>query len=158
MFGPFKSAHFSDPVPGQLVRSRGFWRGKLQRNPGPIKLALAGTHAAPDPAAVAIARELEAQLRAWRCCIETALFEHYEPYAESVPDGEFPEASEPFPSIPVPADVWPHVSLEFISVFPLGGVLTTELGYTAAWHEEHTLGVRFAGDTFLELCGSVLPP
>jgi len=49
-------------------------------------------------------------------------------------------------------------SLVFVSVTPLDGVLTTELGYTTAWDEEHTLGVRFQSGKFIELCGSVLPP
>jgi hypothetical protein len=99
MFGLFKSAPFSDPLLGELVRSRGFWRGMLRLDSGSTKLALAGTRVAPDPAAVAAARELKAQLPAWCSAIETALFEHYEPYAEAVAAGEFPEASESFPSI-----------------------------------------------------------
>jgi hypothetical protein len=107
---------------------------------------------------VAAARGLKAQLPAWRSTIETALFEHYEPYAQAIAAGEFPEASESFPNIAAPAGVWPHASLEFISISPLDGSLTTELGYTTAWDEEHTLGARFVGGTFTELCGSVLPP
>ena len=158
MFGLFKSAPFSDPLLGELVRSRGFWRGMLQLDSGSTKLALAGTRTAPDPAAVAAAHELKAQLSAWRSAIETALFEHYEPYAEAVAAGEFPEATESFPGITAPTGVWPHASLEFISISPLDGSLTTELGYITAWDEEHTLGARFAGGAFIELCGSVLPP
>ncbi|WP_295506892.1 hypothetical protein [Accumulibacter sp.] len=41
---------------------------------------------------------------------------------------------------------------------PLDDALTTELGYMTSWDEEHTLGARFQGDRFIELCGSVLPP
>lgn len=158
MFGLFKSASFPDPVLGALLRSRGSWRGVLQLGPGPIKLALAGTRTAPDPTALAAARELEAQLPGWRPSIETALFEHYEPYAEAAAEDESAGTSEPFPRIDAPPDVWPHAALAFISVYPLDGTLTTELGYTTAWDEEHTLGLRFAGGTLIELCGSVLPP
>ena len=158
MFGLFKSASFPDPVLGALVRSRGFWRGVLQLGNGPIKLALAGTRTAPDPAVLAAARELGAQIPAWRPSIETALFEHYEPYAEAAAEDEFADTSEPFPRIAAPTEVWPHAALAFISVYPLDGILTTELGYTTAWDDEHTLGVRFAGGTLIELCGSVLPP
>jgi hypothetical protein len=50
------------------------------------------------------------------------------------------------------------VSLVFVSVTPLSGLLTTELGYTTAWDDEHTLGARFQSGRFIELCGSVLPP
>lgn len=158
MFGPFKSAPFSDPMLGDLIRSRGLWRGMLQLDSGSTKLALAGTRTAPDPAALAVARELKAQLPGWRSTIEMVLFEHYEPYAEAVATGECPETKGCFPSIAAPNGVWPHASLEFICISPLDGFLTTELGYITAWDEEHTLGARFAGGTFIALCGSVLPP
>jgi len=98
------------------------------------------------------------QFASWRPAIEKALFEHYGPYAEALAAGELQPPSEAFPSIAAPNQVWPHVSLVFISVTPLDGVLTTELGYTTAWDEEHTLGARFHSGTFIELCGSVLPP
>jgi hypothetical protein len=57
-----------------------------------------------------------------------------------------------------PNHVWPYVSLAFVAVIPLDGVLATELGYTTAWDEEHTLGVRFQLGKFMEICGSVLAP
>jgi hypothetical protein len=93
-----------------------------------------------------------------RRAIEQALFEHYEPYAEAVSAGELPSPSEALPRIAAPGDVWSHVSLVFVSVTPLSGLLTTELGYTTAWDDEHTLGARFQSGKFIELCGSVLPP
>ena len=158
MFGLFKSAPFSDPSLGQLVRSRGLWRGTILLDSGSVPLALAGTRAAPEPEALTIAREMPAQHVRWRHAIETALFEHYEPYAESLAAGEFEAADESFASITSPAAVWPHVCLEYVSVTRLGGSLTTELGYTTAWDEEHTLGARFQRGEFLELCGSVLRP
>ncbi len=158
MFGLFKSAPFSDPSLGTLARSRGLWRGAIHLDSGLTPLALAGTRTAPDPAAVAIAREVPTQLVGWRRAIETALFEHYEPYAEALATGEAQATNESLPSITSPAGVWQHVSLAYISVTPLGGSLTTELGYTTAWDDEHTLGARFQGNAFIELCGSVLPP
>ena len=158
MFGLFKSAPFSDPTLGELTRSRGLWRGMILVDSGLTPLALAGTRAAPAPAALAAAREVPTQLVDWRQAIETALYEHYEPYAESLAAGEIPAAGESFPSITSPADVWPRVALEYVSITPLGGALTTELGYTTAWDDEHTLGARFQHGAFLELCGSVLRP
>jgi len=158
MFGLFKSAPFSDRSLGELVRSRGLWRGAIRLDSGLTPLALAGTRTAPDPEAMAVARTVPAQLVGWRHAIETALFEHYEPYAESLAAGEAPAPDESTPSITSPEEVWPHVSLQYVSVTPLGGALTTELGYTTAWDEEHTLGARFRGGEFLELCGSVLRP
>jgi len=158
MFGLFKSAPFSDPSLGELVRSRGLWRGTIRLDSGLTPLALAGTSTAPDPAALAVAREVPTQLIGWRRAIETALFEHYEPYAESLANGGTQATSESLPGITSPAGVWPHVSLEYISVTPLGGALTIELGYTTTWDDEHTLGARFQGGAFVELCGSVLRP
>ncbi|HEX3123770.1 MAG TPA: hypothetical protein VHQ21_10770 [Rhodanobacteraceae bacterium] len=158
MFGLFKSAPFSDPILGELVRSRGLWRGTIRLESGLTPLILTGTRAAPDPAALAVARELPTRYAAWRSAIETALFEHYEPYAESLAMGEIEAAEESMPCIALPAAVWAHVCLQYICVAPLGGSLTTELGYATAWDEEHTLGARFQGSTFVELCGSVLRP
>jgi hypothetical protein len=158
MFGLFKSAPFSDPALGELVRSRGLWRGTIRLESVRTPLALAGTRAAPDPAALAVAREVPTRYAAWRSTIETALFKHYEPYAESLAAGEIQAPDESLPCIAVPAEVWPHVCLQYICVAPLGGTLTTELGYATAWDEEHTLGARFQGGTFVELCGSVLRP
>jgi hypothetical protein len=94
----------------------------------------------------------------WRPAIEQALFEHYEPYAEAVTAGELPSPNEALPRIAAPSEVWSHVSLVFVSITPLSGFLTTELGYTTAWDDEHTLGARFQSGKFIELCGSVLSP
>ena len=105
-----------------------------------------------------MAREVPAQFASWRPSIEQALFEHYEPYAEALAAGEVPPESEAFPSIHAANQVWPHVSLVFVSVTPLDGNLTTEFGLTTGWDEEHTLGARFQSGQLLELCGSVLPP
>ena len=159
MFGLFKSPQFRDAQLGKLTRSRGHWRGSLTLDGrARVPLALSGTRSAPDAQAVAVAREVATQFGLWRPTIEKALFEHYSPYADTLAAGELPPASATFPSITAPHQVWPHVSLAFVSVTPLDGVLTTELGYTTAWDEEHTLGVRFQSGKFIELCGSVLPP
>jgi hypothetical protein len=37
------------------------------------------------------------------------------------------------------------MTVTFVQVTPLGGVLTVEIGYRVAWDEEHTLGARFRG-------------
>ena len=106
----------------------------------------------------AAAREVAQAFASWRPAIEQALFEHHEPYAEAVTAGELPSPSGALPRIAAPGDVWSHVSLVFVSVTPLSGLLTTELGYTTAWDDEHTLGARFQSGQFIELCGSVLTP
>jgi hypothetical protein len=159
MFGLFSSPQFHDPQLGELARSRGYWRGSLTLEAGAsVALALSGTRSAPDSQAVAMARELRALFPSWRTTIEKALFEHYEPYADALAADELPPPSEVFPSIASPNQVWPHVSLAFVSVTTMDGVLTTEFGYTTDWDEEHVLGARFQSGNFLELCGSVLPP
>ena len=159
MFGLFKSPSFRDPQLGELVRSRGLWRGSLTVEAGvSAPLAVSGTRTEPDAQALAAARTVAHVFASWRPAIEQALFEHYGPYAEAVAAGGLPPPSDAFPGIAAPGQVWPHVSLVFVSVTPLSGVLTTELGYTTAWDEEHTLGARFESGKFIELCGSVLPP
>src|SRR5207342_117389 len=123
-----------------------------------IPVLISGKWYEPHPQALAAAREVAQAFASWRPAIERALFEHYEPYAEAVTAGELPSISEALPRIAAPGDVWSHVSLVFVSVTPLSGLLTTELGYTTAWDDEHTLGARFQSGRFIELCGSVLPP
>ena len=159
MFGLFKSPPFHDPQLGELVRSRGLWRGLLAVEPGvSVPLTLSGTRTEPHAQALAAAREVAQAFPSWRPAIEQALFEHYEPYAEAVAAGELPSPGEALLHIAAPSDVWSHVSLVFVSVTPLSGLLTTELGYTTAWDDEHTLGARFQSGEFIELCGSVLSP
>jgi hypothetical protein len=80
---------------------------------------------------LAAAREVAQRFASWRPAIK-ALFEHYEPYSEAVTAGELPLHSEVLPRIAAPGDVWSHVSLVFVSVTTLSGLLTTELGYTTA--------------------------
>jgi hypothetical protein len=158
MFGLFKSPPYLDPQLGELTRSRGQWRGTLALEGGArVPLALAGSRSEPDAQAVAAARDVPKRLAEWRASIEAALFEHYEPYAEANAADEPESPGQAMPGIPAANQVWPHVSLVFVSVTPLDGVLTVELGYAAAWDEEHTLGARFQANRFVELCGSVLP-
>ncbi len=159
MFGLFRSPPFRDPHLGELARSRGHWRGSLTLKAGSgVPLVLSGTRSEPHAQALALARELPTQFTSWRTTIENALFEHYEPYAGAFAAGELPPPGEAFPRIESPSQVWPHVSLVFVSVTPLDGALTIEFGYTTRWDEEHTLGARFQSGKLLELCGSVLPP
>jgi hypothetical protein len=159
MFGVFKSPSFSDPQLGDLLRSRGLWRGSITVTAGAaVPLAIAGARGEPDAQALQAAREVASQFSSWRSTIEAALFEHYLPYAEPLAGGELPPPSDGVPRLEIPSHVWPHVLLVFVSVTPLDNVLTTELGYTTAWDEEHTLGARFQAGKFVELCGSVLSP
>lgn len=158
MFGLFRSAPFSDPSLGTLVRSRGLWRGTVHLDSRATPIAVAGPRSAPDPVALAAAREVQGRMANWRPAIEAALFDHYEPYAEASVAGSDAVEGVGALRIDSPADVWAHASLEFVSVLPMNGTIVTELGYATAWDEEHTLGVRFADGAFVELCASVLPP
>jgi len=144
LFGLFKSPPFHDPELGELVRSRGLWRGSLTIEAGvSTPLMLSGTRTEPHAPALAAAREVTKAFASWRPVIEQALFEHYEPYADAVTADELPSPGEALPLLAAPGDVWSHVSLVFVSVTPLSGLLTTELGYTTAWDDEHTLGAGF---------------
>ena len=159
MFGLFESPLFRDPDLGEFKRSRGHWRGRLAvAREERVPLVLYGSRKEPDPQAVAMARDLSSAIKTWRPCIESALFEHYEPYAEADAAGESSSSAAPVPTMKMAGEVWPHVSFEFVSITPLAGVVTVELGFTVAWDEEHTVGVRFREGEFLELNGSILPP
>lgn len=158
MFGLFRSPPFHDAELGEFVRSRGYWRGTVSLASQSVPIALAGSRGNPDSGALALGRQAQTLYASMRPLIEAALFEHYEPYAEALEAGELPATSESFQKITEPSQVWPNVSLVFVSISPIDGVLTTEFGFTTAWDEEHTLGARFQNGALLELCGSVLPP
>jgi hypothetical protein len=157
MFGLFKSARFSDPQLGELVRSRGNWRGSISLGGSSASLIISGSRNEPSAEAIHTARSLIHQFPTWKSVIENTLFEHYTPYAEALEAGELAPPSEPFPRLGAADQVWPHITLIFVSVSPLDGKLTTELGYVTAWDEEHTLGARFQEGKIVELCASVVP-
>jgi hypothetical protein len=52
--------------------------------------------------------------------------------------------------------VWGFVSPAHVRVEPLGNLITVEIAFSVAWDEEHTVGARFQGWTFVELNGSVI--
>jgi hypothetical protein len=159
MFGLFKSQEFTDPQLGKFLRSRGLWRGTIPLgSKASLPLVLSGTREAPDAEAMRIACSVGTQFPAWRPAIETALYEHYLPYAEAGATGRLPSAAQAQPRIETPAMVWSHVSEVFVAIMPLDGVLIVEIGYSVTWDEEHTLGARIQGGRFIELCGSVLVP
>ena len=155
MFGFFRSAVIVDPKLGTLRHARGGWHGELKLSGTVIPVYLAGTQAAPGDSALAEARSLSSKFESLRPAIEAALFEHYQPYADAASMGDLPKSVA---AIESPNDVWPHVSVQFVSIEPMDGVLTTEIAYATAWDEEHLLGARFRAGKFLELCGSVVSP
>lgn len=163
MLGFFKSKPFHDPQLGAFLRSRGRWRGSLELGAAAgagasVPLVLSGSRAEPDPQVLSAAKTLTTQIASWRTVMEEALFEHYRPYADE-PDREaLADSEQAIPVISEPSQVWSHVSLEYVSVAPTGAELSVELGYSAAWDEEHTLGAVFQSGNLIELCGSVLPP
>lgn len=159
MLGFFKSTPFVDPQLGELNRLRGAWRGTLKVDIGvAVPLVLSGGRAAPDAEAMRIARSVPSDYPSWRPAIERELFDHYSPYAEAVAAGDLDPPISGLPPIDAPSSIWPHATLEFVRVAPLGGVLTVEIGYRVVWDEEHTLGARFRSGQLLELCGSILAP
>ena len=159
MFSFFKSQPFRDNILGEFTRTRGHWRGALSLEGAMrVPLILSGARTEPDPKALATAHALPDAFPAWRQSIETALYEHYRPYAEALAAGEMQPPKDPIPQIESPSGIWHHVSLVFVSVTPLDGALTSEFGYATDWDEEHTIGARFRDGELLELCGSVLHP
>ena len=156
MFGLFESPPFADPQLGEFRRSRGRWRGTVPLGDAAVPLVLGGSREAPDAEALTLARTIPAAFPAWRADLAQALFEHYEPYAESVAAGEAEGSGTP--GVGAPAAVWPHAHAEYVQVAPLDGALTIEIGYRVDWDEEHTLGARVREGRLIELNGSVLRP
>ena len=150
MFGLFKSASFQDAVLGELRGKGGYWRGSITLAGQTVPLLMGGGKDQPDAQAQALAQSLPAQYPVLKPVIEQALFEHYEPYAEVEDHG--------VPKLTAASQVWPHVRLVHVLADDVDRVMALELGYAAAWDQEHTLGARFREGALLELNGSVVLP
>ncbi|WP_374334544.1 hypothetical protein [Leeia sp.] len=159
MFG-LTPATLEDPALGLLKRDRwrSLWRGTVTLDGQQVPLILAGNRRAPSPAALRAAHTMQSQYTSWQPCIAQALYTHCAPYVEAIAAGELPAPASTLPPLAQPDQVWPHVSLVFASVLPLGVALTVELAYATAWDEEHLVAARFLEGRFLELCGSVIAP
>ncbi len=160
MFGLFKTSAFQDERLGSLIRSGGYWKGNIVlARQGNVEVRLSGGRGHPDSASLALAHELPTRYDVLLPQIQASLFDHYEPYRDAASAGEFPERSEPFPTIERAEDVWPYVSLLHVLVAPLQGSPkhgpTVEIAYTVAWDEEHTVGPRIQEWKVFELCGSI---
>ena len=142
MFGLFKSEPFRDRQLGEFRRSGKYWKGSLVLPPcGMFRLALVGSHKAPDPIALGLAQELADRFKSLVPTIQTGIFEDYVPYKEAIDAGE--ETGSPCPSVANPGTVWPHVTPAHVLVEPRQGVPTVEVAFRVAWDEEHTVGARF---------------
>lgn len=154
-----RSKPFRDEALGELVRSRGRWRGSMALEAGRVvPVALTGGRQRPEAEALAAARAALRSFELWRPAIAQALFEHYAPYAEELAAGRSETADGSLPRIEHPDRIWPYVSLVHVACMPLGGAMIAELGYAVRWDDDHTIGVRFHAGALVELCGSVLPP
>jgi hypothetical protein len=150
MFGLFKSPSFQHATLGALQRKGGYWRGTISLGEQMVPLLIAGGKDQPDAEALTLAQALPAQYAGFKPLIEQALFEHYEPYGSDV-ESDVPKLGEA-------SQVWPQVQLVHVLVDAVDKAMAVELGYTAVWDEEHTLGARFRDGKLLELNGSVVLP
>ena len=123
----------------------------LERESVPLMLSELG--GGPDPDALSVARSLSINYVSWRPVAAQALFEHFAPYREAIAAGKI-DAPREVLSIVEPDDVWRHVR----AIFVLISRVSVEIGLQADWDEEHTLGARYRGGEFIELCGSVQIP
>jgi len=157
MFGFLRPAVFVDPALGELKRSGGRWRGRIEMSGKVVPFAVSGPRGHPDPEAVAAMAALPGVWGQNSGSVARALLDHLAPYREAVAAGEEEAPSQPLPPADRPADIWATVDVRSVSVTPLAGKLTSEVALAATWDEEHTLGARFHGPVFVELNGSVLP-
>ena len=158
MLAFLRSLPFTDPVLGELRRSRGAWRGTIALQETSIPLVLPGLWSAPDSRALHIAHCIPCEYAESRALIAAALFDHYSPYAEAVATGELEPPEQGLPRINHPDEVWPHTAVQFVAVSKLDRQLMIEVGYRVAWDEEHLLGALLRNGQLIELNGSVLPP
>jgi hypothetical protein len=159
MFGLFKTEDFQHPTLGTFKWVRGCWRGEASIPGGKVApLIVGGTRKGPDQQALNHAVNLDRDLQSVAPQLKQALFEHYEPYAEAVREGELKVEDGTFPRVQNGAAALSLAEVEAVLVVELDGALATEVCYRVPWDEEHTLGARFRGPDWVELCGSTLVP
>ena len=152
LFGLMRDQTVTDPALGVLARSRGYWRGRLPLGATrDVFLLIAGGRQGPDGAALALARELPSRYASLQVLIGVALFEHHLPYWQEIDASEAEQKAPPQSA----AEVWPHVTPVHVIIDPLNRDFTVEIGYTAVWDVEHTLGARLSDWRLVELNGSV---
>jgi hypothetical protein len=159
MFSFFKTEDVEHPLLGKLKWSRGCWRGEVTL-PGKqmCELVLGGTRKAPDARSLQHAVNVTSDLTYVEEHLKQALYEHYEPYAEAVREGHLEVQEGKFPEVSGPAEALKMAEPEAVAIIVLDGQLATEVCYRVPWDEEHTLGARFRGPQWVELCGSTLVP
>ena len=155
MLGLFRRKSVVDPELGELRRSRGHWRGMISLSGSTVPLAVGGPRSRPDAEALAAARSLPSTWAASTDAVAHALLDHLEPYRDAVTAGEVQSPRKPLPAGPV--ELWASINIVSASVTSSGGQLVSEVALTATWDEEHTMGIRFARGTFVELNASILP-
>lgn len=157
MFGLFETEDFKHPTLGVFRWVRGCWRGEMALpNGSVVPLIIGGTRKGPDHAALRHAENFGPDLKSVEAQLMHELFEHYEPYAEAARQGEI-EASG-FPQVHNGSEALGMAEVEAVVVVELDRSLATEVCYRVPWDEEHTLGARFRGRNWVELCGSTLVP
>ena len=72
--------------------------------------------------------------------------------------GELQAQEGEFPDVAGPDEALQRAEPEAVVVVALDGQIATEVCYRVPWDEEHTLGARFRGPRWIELCGSTLVP
>jgi hypothetical protein len=153
-FGLFKSKPYQDSEFGELIRSRGHWKGKIALTPsGTFSFSLAGDHNAPHLNALRLLRELRERFRSLVPDIERGLFEHYLPYKEALDAGI--ELSNPLTQITNSIEVWEHVEPAHVLIEPLNGQWRVEIAFTTDWDIEHTVAAIYSNWQLIELNGSV---
>lgn len=123
-----------------------------------MPLVLAGSRKGPDEAALSQGMAVPNVFRSIQAQLEQALFEHHASCAEAIRDGRLEPTDGKFHELQSPVDALREAKLEAVLVVELDGELATELCYKVPWDEEHTLGARFRGTQWIELCGSTLVP
>lgn len=159
MFGLFRTPDVSHPQLGVLTWKNGHWRGDIALpGCGRVPLVLAGSRKGPDEAALSHGMALPNAVQSIQAQLEQALFEHHASCVEAIRDGHLEPTGGKFHELESPVDALRAAKLEAVLVVELDGELATELCYKVPWDEEHTLGARFRGTQWIELCGSTLVP
>lgn len=158
-FDRFKSreAEIEHPALGTLRYKSRTWRGHVELTGlPPAELWLPGDESGPTPAAATTAVELRTRWPQLQAKLTIELFEHYEPYRDSMGTDSATNDDGEFPLMHHSSEVWDHVHEPLVRVVMVGATPELRLALSTEWDVEHTLGFSIRDWTLRDFSGSVL--
>jgi hypothetical protein len=150
---------FRDQELGTFTRGvLGPWKGTMTLPGGrEVEVRLPGSGQEPDPAALGLLRELPGRYAGLGAEIAAHLYDHYEPYGETMDaDEDAAPGGDRVPRIGSPAEAWAAARAVRVIVESTAPS-RLEIAFAVDWDEEHIVGATVEEWRTTGFSGSVGP-